>query len=110
MLRPIEGFTQPDYSVIYKDPDGREFGVGRIYRDTTGTVGGATLWFWTVEYHQRQGRAAPGQGQCDKLDEAKAAWRKCWDSADAPIHWPPSMRREGSNGAAPGRGIAALSK
>ena len=84
VLRPIEGFTQPDYSVIYKDPDGREFGVGRIYRDTTGTVGGATLWFWTVEYHQRQGRAAPGQGQCGTLDEAKAAWRRCWDSADTP--------------------------
>ena len=29
VLRPNE-FTQPDYSVIYKDPDGRELTVGRI--------------------------------------------------------------------------------
>ena len=28
VLRPNE-FTQPDYSVIYKDPDGRERTVGR---------------------------------------------------------------------------------
>ena len=27
VLCPNE-FTQPDYSVIYKDPDGRELGVG----------------------------------------------------------------------------------
>ena len=76
VLRPIEEFTQPDYSVIYKDPDGRS--VGRIYRDTTGTIGGATPWFWTVEHHQRQGRVALHQGRCDTLDEAKAAWRRCW--------------------------------
>ena len=65
---------------------------GRIYRDTKGTVGGASPWFWTVEHHQRAGRAAPQQGRCDSLDEAKAAWRRCWDSADTPIHWPPSKR------------------
>ena len=69
--RPNE-FTQPDYSVVYKDPDGRELSVGRIFHDTSGTVGGATPWFWTVEHHQRRGRAAPHQGRCDTLDEAKA--------------------------------------
>ena len=61
VLRPDDGFSQPDYSVIYKDPDGRELDVGRIYRDTSGTVGRATLWFWTVEQLPTQGpsRAAP---------------------------------------------------
>ena len=84
VLRPND-FSQPDSDVVYKDPGGRELGVGRIYRDTTGTIGGATPWFWTVEHHQRQGRASAAQGRCDTLDEAKAAWRKCWDSADVPI-------------------------
>ena len=88
VLRP-NGFSQPDYDVIHKDPDGRERSVGRIFHGTSGTVGGATPWFWTVEHHQRRRRAAPHQGRCDTLDEAKAAWRRCWDSADVPIHWPP---------------------
>ena len=35
VLRP-NGFSQPDFDVIYKDPDGRELSVGRIYRDITG--------------------------------------------------------------------------
>ena len=96
LLRPNE-FTQPDYSVIYKDQDGRERIVGRIYHSTSGTVGGAAPWFWTVQFHQRAGRAAPHQGRCDTLDEAKAAWRKCWDSADVPINWPPSMQRSGAD-------------
>ena len=93
VLRPTNEFTQPDYSIVYKDPDGRALGVSRIYRDTSGTVGGATPWFWTMEHHQRQGRAEPHQGRCDSLDEAKAAWRRCRDSADMPLHWPPSTRR-----------------
>ena len=96
VLRPNE-FTQPDYSIVYKDPDGRALEIGRIYRDTTGTVNRATPWFWMVEHHQRRGRAGPHQGRCDSLDEAKAAWRKCWDSADVPINWPPSMQRSGAD-------------
>ena len=35
----------------------------------------------------------PHQGHAETLNEATAAWRKCWDSADVPIHWPPSMQR-----------------
>ena len=31
LLRPNEGFSQPDYSVIWKAPDGTERDVGRIY-------------------------------------------------------------------------------
>ena len=98
VLRPDDGFSQPDYSVIYKDPGGRELSVGRIYRDITGTVGGAAPWFWAVEHHQRKGRAEPHQGRCDSLDEAKAAWRRCWDSTGTPIHWPPALRRKNSGG------------
>jgi hypothetical protein len=87
LLQPNE-FTQPDYSIVHKDPDGRALEIGRIYRDTTGTVNRAKPWFWMVEHHQRRGRAGPHQGRCDSLEEAKAAWCKCWDSADTPIHWP----------------------
>lgn len=91
LLRPND-FTQPDYSVVYKDRDGRERCVGRIYHGTSGTLGGAMPWLWMVEHHQRRGRAEPHQGRCETLDEAKAAWRGCWDSAVTPIHWPPSLR------------------
>ena len=40
---------------------------------------------WTVEWHQRQGRTPPGQGNAATEDEAKAAWKRCWESADTPI-------------------------
>ena len=40
VLRPNEEFTQPDYSVIYKAPDGWELGVGRIFHDTSARRGG----------------------------------------------------------------------
>ena len=73
VLRPNE-FSQPDYSVVYKDHDGREVTVGRIFRND-GLVGGERPWFWGVEFFQRQGRAEPHQGQVDTLEEAKAAWR-----------------------------------
>jgi hypothetical protein len=96
VLRP-NGFSQPDYSVIDKDPDGQELAVGRIFRNH-GLVGGGQPRFWGVEFFQRAGRAEPHQGQVDTLDEAKAAWRQCRDSADVPIHWPLTMRRESSNG------------
>lgn len=60
--------------MIYKDPDGRELTVGRIFRNH-GLAGGERPWF---DFFQRQGRAEPRQGQVDTLEEAKAAWRKCW--------------------------------
>lgn len=75
-LRPNE-FSQPDYSVIYKDPDGRELSVGRIFRPTL--ADNTPVWFWSVEFHPRKGRAEPHDGRCDSLDEATAAWRRCWD-------------------------------
>ena len=91
VLRPNE-FSQPDYSVIYKSPDGRQRVVGRIFRNH-GLVGGGRPWFWGVDFFQTRGRTEPHYGQVDTLEEAKAAWRKCWDSADTSIHWPPSMQR-----------------
>jgi len=42
VLRP-NGFSQPDHDVIYKDPDGRELTVGRIFGNH-GMVGGARPW------------------------------------------------------------------
>ena len=95
VLRPND-FSQQDSDVVYKDPDGRELGVGRIFLDAMAS--GVTPWFWSVEFHQRRGRTEPHQGQADDLEAAKAAWRRCWDSANTSIHWPPSMRRGGSNG------------
>jgi hypothetical protein len=45
VLRPNK-FSQ-DYDIIYKSPDGRELSVGRLFHDTSGTVSGASPWFWT---------------------------------------------------------------
>jgi hypothetical protein len=86
-------FTQPDYDVVYTHGDGRELGVGRIFRTNTATANGAERWVWTVEFHQRKGRKEPHQGNALTLEEAKIAWRRCWDSAAVPIAWPPSLQR-----------------
>ena len=73
VLRPIEGFSQPDYSVIWKAPDGTERDVGRIYFSVTVSSDPSTQWRWSVYGHSSGGLAA-------SLDEAKAAFRRCWDS------------------------------
>jgi hypothetical protein len=44
VLRPNE-FSQPDYSVVYKDPDGRERIVGRMFRNHA-LIAGERPWFW----------------------------------------------------------------
>ena len=50
---------KPDYSVRYRADDGRELYVGRIFK----SHGIKDLpWMWTVEFHQRKGRAEPHQG------------------------------------------------
>jgi hypothetical protein len=87
VLRPNE-FSGQGYEMVYKDPDGRELTVGRIFR----LAADERPWFWGVTSSQRRGRAAPHQGHGATLEEATAAWRNCWDSADVPIHWPPSMQ------------------
>ena len=90
-IRPND-FTQPDHSVVWREDDGRELHVGRIFHANAG-VPKETTWVWTVEYHQRKGRAGPHQGYCATEDEAKDAWKRCWESADMPIRWPPSLRK-----------------
>ena len=81
---------KPDYSVRYRADDGRELYVGRIFK----SHGIKDLpWMWTVEFHQRKGRAEPHQGHVLTEEEAKAAWKRCWESADVPIRWPPSLAR-----------------
>ena len=90
-LRPSGLGSPDDYTVFYRHDDGRELSVGRIFLNNA-LVTGETPWFWAMEFHQRRGRPEPHQGQVDDLEAAKAAWRKCWDTADGPTHWPPSMR------------------
>ena len=80
----------PDYSVMYRADDGRELHVGRIFKPDA--IKGLP-WMWTVEFHQRKGRAEPHQGHVLTEDEAKAAWKRCWESADVPIRWPPSLAK-----------------
>lgn len=76
-----------DYSVIWKDPDGRERKVGRIFHDPNGTAWGGPQWFWGVDFHQWKGRAQPYSGRAVDLKEAQTKWRRCWDSADVPVKW-----------------------
>jgi hypothetical protein len=91
-IRPNE-FTQPDYTITYIADDGRRLAVGRIFRASAG-VPAATPWVWTVEYHQRAGRAGPYDGHTADFEAAKAAWKRCWESADVPINWPRSVRED----------------
>jgi len=75
VLRPIPGFSQPDYSVISKEENGTECGVGRIYHSVTVSSDPTTSWRWIV-YGQPYG------GLCTSLDEAKAAFRRGWESEE----------------------------
>jgi hypothetical protein len=77
-----------EYSMVYHHPDGRELTVGRIFKNH-GLAGDERPWLWSVELQQRMGRPGPHHGQVDTLDEARAAWRKCWESARVEINWPP---------------------
>ena len=85
-------FTQPDFTVFYTAPDGRKLPVGRIFKATAAPQ--ETPWFWSVEFHQRANRVAPHQGQCEDLETAKAALKRCWESADVPIKWPPALKAD----------------
>ena len=85
-------FTQPDFTVFYTAPDGRKLPVGRIFKATAAPQ--ETPWFWSVEFHQRDYRVAPHQGQCEDLEAAKVAWKRCWESADVPIQWPPALKAD----------------
>jgi hypothetical protein len=82
-----------DYSVIYRDPDGRALSVGRIFLYPSHGTEALPPWFWTVEFHQREGRPAPHQGRSETLSAAMAAFRACWDSADVPVRWTPALPR-----------------
>ena len=84
-------FPQPDYTVRFKADDGRQINVGRIFRASAG-VPMETPWVWTVEFHQRKGRTAPHDGHAPNLDAAKAAWKRCWESADVPVSWGPLLQ------------------
>ena len=56
-LRRSDGDV-PDFAVIYRADDGRELRVGRIFRPNAIQ---RLPWMWTVEFHQRKGRAGPHQ-------------------------------------------------
>ena len=92
-LRPNE-FTQPDYTVTLRADDGRALTVGRIFHAGAG-VPKETPWVWTVEFHQRKGRAEPHQGNAASFEEATVAWKLCWTSADVPIKWPIALQNSG---------------
>jgi hypothetical protein len=81
-------FTQPDYTIWYTDKDDRRLPVGRIFRARAGAPEEA-LWFWSVEIGQRAGRTPPHQGYAADEETASRAWKRCWQSADVPINWPP---------------------
>jgi hypothetical protein len=85
-IRPNE-FTQPDYTVTFRANDGRAITVGRIFHASAG-VPKETPWTWTVEFHQRKGRAEPYQGYTASFEEATVAWKRCWYSGVPPINWP----------------------
>lgn len=76
-LRPNE-FTQPDFSVVWRDEEGRTKVVGRIYQAWPG--GTADYWFWSVDFFHRKGRAEPHQGRAESEALVRAAWKACWDS------------------------------
>lgn len=78
VLRP-NGFTQPDYNVFVKGDD--ESIVGRVYYSVGASSDPNARWFWTVYGQYWPNRLPPHGGLAASLDEAKAAFRRCWESA-----------------------------
>jgi hypothetical protein len=81
ILRRIQSYdpdwrSPDDYTVHV---DGGDQSVGRIFRRYAAHPEGLP-WMWTVDFHQRKGRAAPHQGDAPDLAAAMAAFRRCWDS------------------------------
>ena len=76
ILRRIQ--SGPDDFTVHKA--GGDQSVGRIFWRYAAHPEGLP-WMWTVEFHQRKGRAAPHQGDAPDLDAAMAAFRRCWDSS-----------------------------
>ena len=86
-IEPSE-FSQPDFAVTWREADGRAVRIGRISRANAG----APPWVWTIDLFQRAGRAEPHQGHAATEDEARAKWKRCWETGDVPVRWPPSLQ------------------
>ena len=84
-----------DFEMIYREDfaNPRTLSVGRIHWCYAG-VPKTTPWSWHVEFHQTFGRVEPHDGLAADFESAKAAWKRCWDSACPPINWPPALRRD----------------
>ena len=94
ILRRIQS-SSDDFTVYKGDQS-----VGRIFRRYAAHPEGLP-WMWTVEFHQRKGRAAPHQGDAPDLGAAMTAFRRCWDSL-APYF--DSLRQREHNGCCRGYG------
>ena len=81
VLRPLEGFSQPDYGVIFKREDGSEEEVGRIYYSVSVSSDPELRWWWGLYGDYRHNRPLPHAGLAADLDEAKADFRRCWESS-----------------------------
>ena len=46
-----------------------------------------------AEQARRKKRLLQGPKEFREMRD-KAAWRRCWDSTDVPIHWPPALQRK----------------
>lgn len=81
------------FAVIWHEGDGRSHTAGHIYYSRSTGMTGRPPWFWSIDWFQRAGRAEPYQGHAETFEEALAAHKRCWNSADVPFRWPPSMQR-----------------
>jgi hypothetical protein len=92
-LKP-NNFMQPDYDLIYYEDDGRKLVVGRIFlARETGPASTERPWSWLINLHQQPGRTPPCSGLAVTFEEARAACKRCWESSNVPLDWPPSLRR-----------------
>ena len=68
----------------------RALAIGFFHQPTRSPLSDLGAWDWNIEFHQRPGRAFPHWGTADTLEDAMAALKACWESADVPIKWPPA--------------------
>jgi len=64
---------------MHEESDSRELAIGLIPNQHGHAQ---RVWEWNIEHHQRAGRSLPQWGTSETLEDAMAALKASWESAD----------------------------
>jgi hypothetical protein len=81
VLRRIRS-PEADYGVIWVAPGGTEIQAGRISRRVPEHFDIGNQWWWGLHAEHRAARHGPHEGTARTLEDAKAAFLRCWENLD----------------------------